>query len=322
MIRRALLASLCALTACSGQPQDPIDDIVASEEQSLECEDCGGGGGGGGGGGDPGPNCPYLASTCAAGIAATVAACYGCVGVVTCMGCAGAAALTVAQCAEWRDRCVDGIPYEGDPCVYSNACERRGNHCVNNVCTPNIGHEGDRCSTERDCASGLTCLLDSVGLDPRTGLPYGGVCHRPRGVDESCESSADCLTNLICDRRTHKCRAPLCDETIGGPVPGCRCESNANCPADAPDCVNGRCEGTTVIICNCDGTDPPGTCGDCEPTGGGGGGGGGGPWYGGGWMSTCWYFYDVDSYTTCVTYGEQTECETTYEMVLVSSFCS
>lgn len=77
----------------------------------------------------------------------------------------------------------------------------------------------------------------------------------------------------------------------------------------------GGCTHTEVIICNCDGTDPPGTCQlGC------GGGGGGGPSDGGGgiyWGTTCYNFYD--SYTVCVEYQGEQSCETSYD--LIESFC-
>jgi len=318
------LAAVIAAAGCSATPETFDESIIGSEEQEIYCEDCGGGGDPGGGGGDPGGggSCSTLGGACATGIATTVAACYGCVGLVTCIACAGAAMTTVGACSEWRDRCVDGHLAPGDTCFKSNACESSGLHCVNNQCSQNVGPEGARCSTDRDCQTGTTCLLDSVGLDPRTGLPYGGVCHRPRTSGEGCADSAECQAGLICDRTTNKCRAPRCDETMS-PQAGCTCTQDSQCPADAAHCVNGHCEGVTVDVCACDGSDPPGTCASCPPGGIDPGGGGPVQHHGVGWGApSCWYFYEVDSWTVCATYGNQTECETTYELVLVDAFCT
>jgi len=268
---------------------------------------------------DPTVPCAVLAAACVTGIAGTVPACAACVGVVTCIACAGAGSATVASCLDYSDRCLDTTAHEGDLCRYSNRCETGGLHCINNQCWDRRGTESERCSSDRDCTTGLVCLPDGEMPDRNAGK-----CWRMRGNGEICGSSAECQTGLVCDPSTHGCRRPTCQEGLTPPMTGCTCTIDASHPGPRGDCPSGyncdggRCTQVTVKVCACDGSDPAGTCQSCQP-----------PPVGGGpppptfyYYPTCYYFYEAHTYYTCATYGEQTECsgsETEYE--LVDSFC-
>jgi hypothetical protein len=279
-----------------------------------------------GGGGDdppppPGPSdyCALTAAGCVAGIVGLGPACAACVGVITCIACAGDAAATIGACLSYSDNCL-GAVHEGDLCQLSNRCETGNMHCVNHRCSPDRGEQGERCSTDRDCVSGLTCLADDAGNAP------GGRCTRLHGSGELCNGSAECQAGLVCDPNNHTCRQPACGEVIGQPVntANCPCVIDAAHPGPQGDCLNGyrcdsgRCTQVTVTVCACDGSDAPGTCLSCQPPPTGGGPPGPTFYY----YPTCYYFYDARTYYTCASYGDHTECgpaET--EFILVDSFC-
>ncbi|HEY3121501.1 MAG TPA: hypothetical protein VGL15_12810 [Vicinamibacteria bacterium] len=272
-------------------------------------------------GGDGDPPEDYCALTgvgCVAGIAGAVPACSACVTVLGCIACAGEVSATIAACLNYSDNCISTNAREGDLCRRSNRCETGGLHCVNNRCTSILGAENQRCSSSRDCQSGLECLPDGEEPD-RTA----GKCWRRRDTGELCGSSAECKAGLMCDPNTHSCRVPNCSETFN-PEPGCACTITDAHPAPQGDCPQGykceggRCERVTITVCACDGSDPPGTCTSCQP-----------PPVGGGpppptffYYPTCYYFYDAITYYTCATYGDHTECsDPQTEYILTDSFC-
>ena len=271
---------------------------------------------------DPAPTdyCPLTGIGCIAGIVAVEPACAACVTVVGCIACAGVLSATVSACLNYSDNCISTNAREGDLCQLSNRCETGGMHCVNNHCMANPGAELQRCSTDRDCQAGLTCLLDGVGIE-------GGKCWQLRNAGELCSASAECKVGNICDPSTHSCRTPGCGEVIGQPLntQNCPCTINSVYPAPRGDCLNGfRCDGgrctqVTVNVCACDGTDPLGTCTSCQP-----------PPVGNGpsppvvfpYSPTCYNFYDARTYYTCATYGDQTSCgNAEIEYILTDSFC-
>jgi hypothetical protein len=273
----------------------------------------------GDGGGDPPEDyCVLNGIGCVASITGLGPACAACTTVLGCIACAGDAAALISTCLNYSDHCIGTAAHEGDLCRLSNRCETGGLHCVNNHCTSILGFENQRCSSDRDCQAGLTCLPDGEQPD-RTA----GKCWRMRDSGELCASSAECAAHLICDRNNHSCRTPTCSETLF-PETGCACTITDAHPAPQGDCPTGykcdggRCARVTVTICACDGSDPPGTCTSCQP-----------PPTGGGpppptffYYPTCYYFYEASTYYTCATYGDHTECsDPQTEYILTDSFC-
>jgi hypothetical protein len=271
--------------------------------------------------GDPsssGDYCLLTGIACVGGIVGIVPACEAaCATVIGCIGCGGAAAGVVSACLNYSENCISTNAREGDLCIKSNRCETGGLHCVDNRCTASRGAEGQRCSTERDCQVGVSCLPDGVGME-------GGKCWRPRGTGELCGSRAECQAGLICDPNNHSCRAPGCGEVIGQPLntADCPCLIDQAHPAPQGDCLNGfqcdngRCTQVTVTICNCDGTDAPGTCLSCQPTSG-----GLSPtsfYY---YQPTCYNFYDEQHWRTCATYQGETSCDEGMDLILTDRFC-
>jgi len=258
---------------------------------------------------------------CIAAITSVAPACTaGTATVAGAIACAGSVAGTASACGTWISNCSSRAAQPCSACTASYRCETNGLHCVDATCQAIRGREGQACTSVRDCQAGLTCRNETEGQ----------ACWRPRLVGESCQFG-DCAFDdgqghpLTCDANTHQCRRRddcstnnTCDIgshcSAGTCTPGCVNDSQCF-PGDS--CVAGGCTHTDVVVCNCDGTDAPGTCvGACD-VGGGGGGGDGGGGGGGGWGVTCYNFYDAS--TVCADYGEQHECETTYE--LVDSFC-
>jgi len=273
----------------------------------------------GDGGGDPPDDpCVLTGIGCVSGIVGSVPACEACITVIGCIACGGTVSATIAACLNYMDRCANTAAHEGDLCHLSNRCETAGLHCVDSHCQTERGAELQRCSSPRDCRDGMDCLPD--GEDPdRTA----GHCWRMRSAGELCGSSAECVAGLLCDPSNHTCRRPGCSEGTGN-APGCTCTVDAAHPAPQGDCPSGykcdggRCAQVTVTICNCDGTDAPGTCLSCQP-----------PPVGGGpppptfyYYPTCYYFYDSTTYYTCASYGDYTSCgDPQTEYFLVDSFC-
>ena len=265
---------------------------------------------------DPIDSCALKGVACAGGIAGSIPTCAACAAVLPCLACAGVAAATIDTCLSFSDRCINTAAHPGDICALSNRCETGGLHCVDHVCIQSPGSEPQHCVTDRDCAPGLSCLLDSAGINPASGEPYGGKCWRARSDGELCAASAECITGHVCDPTSHSCRVAKCGETIGGPTPGCVCSADADCP-NGFNCDSGRCVQVTVTVCSCDGTDAPGTCLSC--------GGGGGPTGGGGYWTyvpTCYYFWDERTFETCVTIdGDKTCSLDGVQEVLTDTVC-
>lgn len=318
IVRLLLLASF---TACAVQAPEPS---TGQNSQMLRSEDDPPGddpGGGGGGGGPPSDlECAAQGGLCAIGVGLAVPACVPeCATVAGCVVCGGTLALALAPCASWHQECFARAAQVGDACTVSYRCETNGLHCVDGACRTSLGNENQGCTSNRDCQPNTTCVNGEGGAH---------FCFRPRQVGESCQSGECALDDgnghpLTCDAASHQCRRQDACSVNADCARGTKCNSGTCVPGCDDDnqclagdaCVAGGCTHTDVTVCNCDGTDAPGTCiGAC-----GGGGGGGGEVGGGGWLggTTCYAIYD--SYTVCANYGNQQSCETTYE--LVDSFC-
>lgn len=265
---------------------------------------------------DPGPTtpddleCAARAVACGAAVGVQAAACVSeCATVAGCALCAVALGLAIQPCISWGQDCLPHAARVGEACTTSERCETNGLHCVEGACRTSLGNENNLCESARDCRQGMECRVGDLG---------DRFCWRPRQVGESC-AVGDCAQGLTCDPQDHRCSANFCSPSYPCPAgnhcidhtcfAGCLHDSDCH-PGDS--CTDGRCIHTDVTVCNCDGSDPPGTCIGACPTGGGGPGPGGG-----GWGVTCYNFYD--SYTVCAQYREQIECEEFFE--LVDSFC-
>lgn len=128
------------------------------------------------------------------------------------------------------------LPTSGGACLKKASAEcAAGLLCAAGTCvSPGSRKDGEPCSHNVDCVSGLICDWSSS--------PY--VCGRPKYGGETCGNDTDCVTGLVCKRDgtfsvTGYCQCPSCavDEVCGatgcikpGTVPlGEVCYHNVDC---------------------------------------------------------------------------------------------
>ena len=121
--------------------------------------------------------------------------------------------------------CPENFTCEGQPPLSQSHCVL----CIN----LEPAQENSQCACAYDCQAGLKC--------------EGGVCRRPCSSDASCGENQECRQQAsgggLCTDVSSRCSG---DGSLGI---GAMCNCNADCSAEAPDCVTLQISSFPVSMC-------------------------------------------------------------------------
>jgi hypothetical protein len=112
-----------------------------------------------------------------------------------------------------------------DPCEGNAQCVLEGTTFLCVDCleeTPRTVPVGGDCGCPNDCVSGLSC--------------EDGTCLRPCEEDADCDEGEECRLRVGAASFCRPTDPEVCDDTLAAPIGGL-CNCNAECGAEAPDCV-------------------------------------------------------------------------------------